>query len=79
MDITGTADPFELTVARQERLEPIKRALEAMSDVEQQVLLDHDRGAKSLAWIAERVGITRAEARQALISARAQLQGIPGV
>ncbi len=77
MEMTTAADPFDLAVAGQERQEKIKQALQAMSHVEQQVLLCHDRGFKSLAWIARRLGITKDEAREALVSARALLKGIP--
>ena len=73
-----SADPFELTVAADERFEQIKLALLAMSHREQLVVIAHDSEARPLGWIAERLSISLAEVTNALADARSRLAEIPG-
>ena len=76
MQSTTTADPFDVLVERQERVEKLKQALLAMSDRERRVLLRHDLRAEPLRRIAQTMRITNNQARRALASARARIERI---
>jgi DNA-directed RNA polymerase specialized sigma24 family protein len=70
---TAAQDPADIIIAREERVSRRKAALNAMTRIEQQVLLSHESLGIPLSGVARRFHITEAAAAAHLARARAAL------